>query len=276
MSTSSSSQSPSTTPSTSPNSQPTALPSPTIEPKPNNPPFTPTPSDVLSLRHTLLHFVPTELANIIITYAEYWPVLTASREAFDGPAVVSAQKDGKDGWCYLLSPEVPRLRFRDGQLCCSGGGNEEGEEVRVKVEKVAFSVGVFYEEPEEGCEGESTGANSWLEAAILTRPQAPPSSSPPFPEESKYPETFPNPPTFKSHKRWFIHGNKSIKSEANVDNDTADAGIDPSTNANTTNDGIGFVDLLTSGDRVGVMCRDLYKGWVNCIYTVRVDVYYSV
>ena len=42
---------------------------------------------------------------------------------------------------------------------CLGCGSEmvscvlEGGEVSVKVEKVAFSVGLFYEEPEEGCEG---------------------------------------------------------------------------------------------------------------------------
>ena len=39
---------------------------------------------------------------------------------------------------------------------------------------------------------------------------------------------------------------------------TPQAGIDSSTNPNTSNNGgRGFVDLLTTGDRVGVVCRDL-------------------
>jgi hypothetical protein len=164
-------------------------------------------------------------------------------------------------------------------LCSgSGRGNEEGDEVRVKAEKVAFSIGVFYEEPEEGCEGESTGANSWLEAAILNYPPPSPSiCSSPCQEELKFPETFPNPPTFKSNQRWFIHSNNRITPKAaddpTADNNTSGAGIKPGT---SNNGGSGFVDLLTSGDRVGVICRGLNKGWLNCIYTVRVDVYYSV
>ena len=167
MSTSSSSQSPSTTTpsqqnsltsSLPPNTQPTALPEPTtIKHKPNAP-FTPTPSDVLSLRHTLLHFVPLELANIIINDAEYWPVLTSSRDAFDGPALVSAhtgkeeRKDGKDGWCYVVSPEVPKL-----------------DEVYVKVQRVKFSVGVFYEKAEGGCEGKFLSSLFFRLFQTLTR-----------------------------------------------------------------------------------------------------------
>ena len=141
-----------------PNTQPTALPEPTtIKPKPTAP-FTPTPSDVLSLRYTLLHFVPLELANIIINDAEYWPVLTTSRDAFDGPALVSAhtgkeeRKDGKDGWCYVVSPQVPKLA-----------------ETYVKVQRVKFSVGVFYEKAEGGCEGKFLSFIFFRFSQMLTR-----------------------------------------------------------------------------------------------------------
>lgn len=221
------------------------------------PTYTPTPTDVLSLRQTLLHFVPLELANIIINDAEYWPALTSSRDAFSGPALVSVpshtkndleeREDGKDGWCYLISPAVPRL-----------------DETYVKVQRVKFSVEVFYETPEGGCEGESTGANSWLEATIL--PPSPSSPLPSFPNlEYQYPETSPTPFTPKHPERWFIQSNKSMTSERVYD-----------ITWDSDDSGGGFVDSLKSGDRVGVMCRDLYKGWVNCIYTVRVDVFHSV
>ena len=107
--------------------------------------------------------------------------------------------------------------------------------------------------------GESTGANSWLEATILTSPS---SSSPSLPNDDhlKYPETLPTPLTLKHPKSWYIQSNKCMASENVYDLTWDSDGLEsttPGSDAGPEGTGRGFVDLLKSGDRVGVMCRDL-------------------
>ena len=101
--------------------------------------------------------------------------------------------------------------------------------------------------------GESTGANSWLEATILTSP----SPSLPNDDHLKYPETLPTPLTLKHPKSWYIQSNKCMTSESVYDLTWDSDGLDSDAACTTEGTGRGFVDLLKSGDRVGVMCRDL-------------------
>ncbi|KAJ2933899.1 hypothetical protein H1R20_g3191, partial [Candolleomyces eurysporus] len=37
-----------------------------------------------------------------------------------------------------------------------------------------------------------------------------------------------------------------------------------------------LIDKLASGDRVAVMVQGMIPGWLNCIYTVTTEIYYSI
>ncbi|RXW18216.1 hypothetical protein EST38_g7639 [Candolleomyces aberdarensis] len=76
----------------------TTIPSPSM--------YTPSIEDVFAVRRHLLNFVPAEIAVVIVELAEYFPKVSATREAFTGPASVPGiRRDGE--WCYVLSPPLP-------------------------------------------------------------------------------------------------------------------------------------------------------------------------
>ena len=61
----------------------------------------PTPDDVFAVRSFLLEFVPTELANLILNEAKYWPKATVSFEPEN-----------------LLIVEASRNQSRNAHSCC--------------------------------------------------------------------------------------------------------------------------------------------------------------
>lgn len=48
------------------------------------------------------------------------------------------------------------------------------------------------------------------------------------------------------------------------------------TEENGSGDGAGFIELLGPGDRIGIVARAMFPGWVNCVRSVEIAVYYAV
>lgn len=87
----------------------------------------PTPSEVSDVRQILLHFLPVELADMIIEDAEYWARIIVRR---DIKLVASASKGRANiaTWCYMVTPPIPSLEM----------GSDDMESRPTMVRKVKF------------------------------------------------------------------------------------------------------------------------------------------
>lgn len=90
-------------------------------------------NEVLHLQRTLVDFVPAELADLIIDYAQYWPRLASCREA-NPPITIDSMMSGSgsglnDAYQFYLVTDPPIPGWRDSDL-----------KVARKVRKVVFRI----------------------------------------------------------------------------------------------------------------------------------------
>ncbi|KAJ7687698.1 hypothetical protein B0H17DRAFT_939175 [Mycena rosella] len=234
------------------------------------------PSDVFEVRRFLVKFLPPELVNTIIDDAGYWPRISCS-SAERRAVIASYYPRYNAALRYLVTPAFP--------------SSEElgGRGARLRVKQVNFKI----RSNDQGWtsdlmhQGTYSGSYTWFEATILRPEQAPEllgwrrvtvalgfhgrRPSGPLLEVK-------NPAEPDGH--WRVQTNRCASSVP-VDHDIvwqdgASADLQEAGEENGSGDGAGFIETLAPGDRIGIIARAMYLGWVNLVRSVEVVVYYAV
>ncbi|KAJ6606884.1 hypothetical protein B0H10DRAFT_2070560 [Mycena sp. CBHHK59/15] len=239
----------------------------------------PTPNDVFEVRKFLLHFIPAELANIIIDEARYWPRVIAQQEMHVDVSA-SASPGNNAFLCYLVTPPIPTVE------------DLESPDVAPRVKMVRFTT-LSCDQGWGGLEPDRNtynGSWTWFEAAIFrpTQPGAAQSERVWLRHALEGPVEFPrigyrsgievkNLVDGESH--WQVQRNvtaSNLLKEHTVVWVADDLAAEPELVNNGSGDGAGFVNLLSPGDSIAVIARAQYPGWVNRVRQVDVLVYYAV
>ncbi|KAJ7182847.1 hypothetical protein C8R43DRAFT_968254 [Mycena crocata] len=232
------------------------------------------PNDVFRVRHFLSNILPPELVNVIIDDAEYWPKLLAEMEY---PEVLSASsnRESNAALCCLVTPPFPSSEDLAGPLRVK----------RVQFDIVSNDQGWGGQQEDHGT---YHGSYTWFEAAILRPEEVLHMQS--APSGARAPRPFDHRTPADTGRRWLVQRNLcATKTPRNhtvtwrphigpadeeLEAEIAPEEKDPRTNG--SGDGDGFIDLLASEDRIAVIARARYPGWVNKIQSVQVQVYYAV
>ncbi|KAF9044284.1 hypothetical protein BJ165DRAFT_1405125 [Panaeolus papilionaceus] len=230
------------------------------------------PNDIFAIQNTIRHFVPAELAHIILDYAEFWPWVGISRNAY--PTALSALEapDGDAQWCYLVSPPVPALV-------------QNGVALPTRVNMVKFQLKAY--PTVWGDQMTREDLDTWFEASILKADSGVVyDDSPSDPNEwytnlTKHPRLLnsftPEPQTTSPEsmienpldqtRRWHVASNTEVSRECwkEVAWRRTDSG--------PTRE---FVDSLSVGDRAVLMVRAPNPGWLSTIFNVKIEFSYSL
>lgn len=212
--------------------------------------FVPSSEDVFSVRRVLLNFLPAELVIDIVEWAEYWPKVSSTREAFSGPNTVS--NSGEDEWCYLLTPPIP----------CD-------PDVKVKPRRVTFNVDCISE-----CTYDSICSNFTQFQAAIIKPTDVSQNIMLDPLED-HPERQIHSWNITNPTRWLVQDVPSTWKAGDQHKVVLDGQSSLEQEAVKSGSPL-LLDGLGSGDRVAVMVRGLIPGWMNCIYTITTDIHYSI
>ncbi|KAJ7312989.1 hypothetical protein DFH08DRAFT_658545, partial [Mycena albidolilacea] len=234
--------------------------------------------DVFQVRRFLLHFLPPELVNTILDDAEYWPRIRSTRDRIL-IADASPNNNHNASLRCLLAPAFPTSAALG------------GPSARLRVELVQFDL-VSNDQgwggnPQD--EGTYNGSYTWFEAAILRPRTAPkPHGWRRWAAMLGSHRFSPTRPLFEvtdaaGRSRWLIQTNRCATRETmhhTIIWQTCgpDGGlVEPRSGEELGNgDGAGFVELLAPEDRIGIVARAKFPGWVNCVHSASVVVYYAV
>ncbi|KAF9457412.1 hypothetical protein BDZ94DRAFT_1314218 [Collybia nuda] len=231
--------------------------------------------EVQATKCVLYAFLPLELVDGILDLAMYWPSIVSHETR-----LVEATSEGSDNLIYFMAPP-----FLEGRL---------GVGAPVNVKMIKFSLTSC----DQGWGGEPNmpgpyhGSWSWFETAIFRAT----GFGFNWPEESNSAgvecyqvlqkggiEQVPNP--VNSKKVWTLQRNiraysmtaihevvwiksSSHKIETSVrDEEDLDTG---------SGLGVGFINSLVSGDRIAIIAKARYPGWINHVYDAKIEVFYSL
>ncbi|PPQ67202.1 hypothetical protein CVT24_011273 [Panaeolus cyanescens] len=230
------------------------------------------PDDIFAIQNTLRHFVPVEIADIILDYAEFWPWLSVSRNAYPTALTALEAPDSDAQWCYLVSPPVPALV-------------RNGTPMPTRVNMVKFQLKAY--PTVWGNQMIREDLDTWFEASILKADsgvvydtsvpdphqwytdlaQQPKllNSFSPDPLSSTSQSAINNP--LDEQRRWYVTANTTLSKECwkEVAWRRMDSGATSE-----------FVDALSVGDRVVLMVRAPNPGWLSTIFNAKIEFYYSL
>ncbi|THV02254.1 hypothetical protein K435DRAFT_963274 [Dendrothele bispora CBS 962.96] len=233
--------------------------------------FYPSEDDVAVVRQDLLCFLPLELVDEILDYAEYWPrIFDCRRALIDIP--------GGRSCCYLVTQPVP-------------GDSEPGENtgpVRHRsIREVKFQIC----SRDQGWGGENEhrgtydGSWTWFETVILPPPAQ-------FGHPSWYRDLLDGWPRLPPNvlqmlfgqdgqdRRWHIQSN--VTASRKLREHTVTWTIDEENYGDQRYDqfkgrincGHEVVRSLEAGDRLIIVARALFPGWVNHVDSASVEIFY--
>ncbi|KAJ6482579.1 hypothetical protein C8R45DRAFT_1215344 [Mycena sanguinolenta] len=222
-----------------------------------------TPDDVFQVRRCLLNYLPPELVNTILDEAEYWPRIRSTRNRL---LVVhaSSSSDSNASLRCLVTPPFPAAQ-------ALGGPSAHLRVKLVKFDIVSNDQG-WGGDPQD--HGSYIGSYTWFEAVILRRA--------PQPEGRRL---SPARPLFEvadqeGRSRWLVQTNRCATVQAETHSIVWRAdGMESASGdreENGSGDGAGFIGLLAPEDCIGIVARARFPGWVNCVRSVSVVVYYAV
>jgi hypothetical protein len=269
-------------------------------------PYRPRPKDVLQARFALMHFVPRELADSIIDFAQYWPSVCSNMER---KLDMIANSESEAEWSYLITPPIlpdsSSLTDADHPTDTTKDGWKDVFDITPKIKRVRFSI-VSHDQGWSDSEAQFKNTYkatfSWFEASILRcNPKIP---SPLIREMSAAPFNFRQfsagvllgelrAPQVVDTPRWLVQKNRhasyvvqqheviwtddDVYGEADHSRllSTPDSRDAPNELTGSGN-GNGFLRELQLGDRVVLWARSRHPGWANHIYSAEVEVSYSV
>ncbi|KAJ7256225.1 hypothetical protein B0H12DRAFT_1112850 [Mycena haematopus] len=233
------------------------------------------PDDVFQVRRFLVDFLPPELVNTILDEAKYWPRIRSTRDRI---LIVSASSssDHDASLRCLVTPPFPVPEALG------------GPSARLHVKLVEFNIlsndQGWGGNPQD--EGTYNGSYTWFEAAIL-RP-----GTAPEPQGWRRLATMlgasrfrPARPLFEvtdqdGRSRWLVQTNRCATSQALDHSVVWQPDGSPTSSGdlkeNGSGDGAGFIELLAPEDRIGIVARARFPGWMNYVRSVNIVVYYAV
>ncbi|KAH9476316.1 hypothetical protein JR316_0011891 [Psilocybe cubensis] len=257
-------------------------------------------SDICRVQNILLHFVPVELADVIIDLAEYWPWVAVSRNSFNSAYSALEAPDNNAQWCFLVTPKVPSIE-------------RAGVSVPTMVKMVKFFIKSYescYEKTKESraASDVTSSYTTWFESMILRHGESIPTYESPIRPNNwfsglaaphpKYLNDFqecelagaPIANPMDDQKRWHVAtSSPSANPGSTGDNSQGwhevtwkyndpvptEAVIESSNPTARASTGAGFVNSLSVGDQIVLMARALSPGWINTVFNVKVEVYYA-
>ncbi|KAF9473595.1 hypothetical protein BDN70DRAFT_997565 [Pholiota conissans] len=264
---------------------------------------TPTPQDVYSVRHNLLHFLPAELVNIIIEEAKYWPKISCQFKP-----IFELRVTENEPRCRLVSPVISGPADFPNRIT----------EVHFKIESHDQGWG-----GEQGLPGPYDGSYTWFEAVIvrdfvtghldvddtfaliedmLERRNSNEMQVVQSPGVYVWTKMY----QMASRFSWIGLGNPSTLSislvtvrNSNTDSDVweiqrnlrassewqshrvvwrrdVDMAEKRDYLAKGSSMGADFVNSLRPGDRIAVLARAQYAEWTNFVKSISIDIFFSV
>jgi len=255
-----------------------------------------TPEEILAVRSSLLSFVPTELADLILDEAKYWSKATWSFKPKDR-VVLDSKSNGGDNatFCCLLTPKLCDLLY-------------SGVNGVVKMKSVCFKIASYdlhrAWRDERNFTGAYEGSYTWFEAVIVREIMYKQRTTGPSyaqveiewirqalnfrADYKKYPHcevVTVKTPNDQNSDTWNIQRNKraaTITPKRTFELHTVvwtagEEAADESILMDKTGrgSGRGFVSSLMNDDRIAVMARAKCFSY-NYINSVELEVYYSV
>ncbi|KAJ7097523.1 hypothetical protein C8R44DRAFT_811546 [Mycena epipterygia] len=232
------------------------------------------PSDVFKVRRILLKRLPPEVVNKIIDDAKYWPRIGTARHDLAAVAA-SSWPNNNASLCYLITPAFPPSENLGGS----------GARLRVKLARFDILSNDQGWSNETEHHGTYDGSFTWFEATILRPGTAPdPQGWRRWALALGYRGFRPSRPLIAvknpqgAESRWHVQTNRCASHEPTSHTIVWQAGgpAEGEREANGSGDGSGFIDLLAPEDRIAIIARARYPGWVNSVRSVEVVVYYAV
>jgi hypothetical protein len=242
----------------------------------------PTLEDVFAVRRSLLVFVPVELANLILNEANYWPKATLNFDPED-PLVLS---DRDATVCCLVTSKIRDLLLNGPYMIV--------KMIRFKI--VSHDQGWC---DENHFSERYKGSYTWFEAIIVRDfIQHTPTMGPSDETEMicqaldhrglEGDNNYNNcevvtvkTPDDEKCDTWKIQRNERASGEYQLHTviwtEEEEEVIDESILMNETGRGLGrgFVRSLKKDDRIAIMARAEFPGWVNHIKSIELEIYYS-
>ncbi|KAJ7131188.1 hypothetical protein C8R44DRAFT_613106 [Mycena epipterygia] len=230
-------------------------------------PFHPTVQDLVSAREVLLSFCPLELVYIILELAECWTCVVSGRE--ESITLHSSTNNGT--LCYVLTPPLLEL---------------DPDGVHLKLVHVEYNI-VSHDQgwcSDTNIEGTYHGY-TWFEAAILhsTRPASDLSLERVIDSSADMLAAIRDAGLILvkaggESTRWMVQKNFAASREfrEHTVSWNADGNVLPGSRELGGGDGVGFIDRLTAGDRIGLIAKAVFPGWSNFVERAHVSVYYGL
>ncbi|KAF5310165.1 hypothetical protein D9619_010233 [Psilocybe cf. subviscida] len=232
-----------------------------------------TPDDIVKVQHILLNFVPTELADVILDMAEYWPYVGISRNSFASAYSAIEAPDGDAQWCYLVTPRVPAVE-------------RAGVALPTSVRKVRFMVKA-YTSSWGASNALATKEKTWFEAAILKKDE---DVAPSYVDGLRPNDWFAN---LAQHPRYLMENFRDTQYPGMPVDNPLDSKQHwhvmetPLTGSKDTPwhevvwggasaNGLDVVNSLGVDDRIMLMARSLAPGWIQTVFNVKIEIYYAL
>ncbi|KAJ3877408.1 hypothetical protein F5879DRAFT_978334 [Lentinula edodes] len=235
----------------------------------------PTEQDVVDVREFMLSFLPIEIIDLILDFAEYWPCLRVDSNS-EIEAVASSTITLEATWLYLISPPIPPREI-------SGTDSRHRRIRKVTFEMESHDQG-WTSFPEN--RGTYKGSWSWFEAIIFRASVSPcwlDLNSDPFNLGATFnaqdiKELFPEP----NPNGWLIQSNIVASNESLSHSVTwtefedEEAHVDPTSLKGREGLGHELIRSLEPGDKIMLMAKSKFPGWANHVYEGSIEIYYSV
>ncbi|KAK0475766.1 hypothetical protein IW261DRAFT_1340283 [Armillaria novae-zelandiae] len=249
--------------------------------------YAPSGDDVISVKRILNSYLPLEVIDDILDFAQYWPRIRELRRIKMGaPAIPTTGTFPKAEWCYFVSPPIPQdAKVRSVKFviesCDQGSGAPRYA--------CCFSYH-FFESHNYPSTGTYEGSWTWFEAAIIRGDPWWISEVLRMPVDL-YREGLELPDDVRSaaqatevrsheeedDSRWHVGVNvtaQGVYKEHTIVWPRTDEGIKQRSMKGLVGLSHEFVRLLKPGDRVALMAMAMFPGWVNKVKRASIDVYY--
>ncbi|KAG7441458.1 uncharacterized protein BT62DRAFT_478816 [Guyanagaster necrorhizus] len=233
----------------------------------------PSDDEVISVKRTLNNYLPVEIIDDILDFAQYWSCIRERRRIqVRAAAVPTGETFPKADWCYIVSPPVPQdAKVRSVKFviesCDQGYGGEPEHRGTYEGSWTWFEAAIICGEP-------------WWLSEVLRMPVDLYREGLEFPEDVRSAARAAEVRSREEEgSRWHVGVN--VTAQGFYKEHTI---IWPRTNEKTkqrTMRGLvglshEFVRLLEPGDRVALMAMAMFPAWINKVKGASIDVFYTL
>ncbi|KAF5367279.1 hypothetical protein D9615_010462 [Tricholomella constricta] len=235
--------------------------------------------DVYTVHDYLRRSVPTELADLILDAAQYWPCVSSERTDDAAPFVVHASSGTGAAAYYLVTPPIPaHPRTRPIQIqgvvftlrsCDQGWGGDDRYIGTYNGSYSWFEAGIVRDsllgvEDQLSSQGSLRTFHEFDDAA--------------FGRSLGREVENPLEPTRRWNLQFNLQVSRTVKRHEIVwtKDDVFDDGVEAEAMTKGAGTGRGFVSTLRPGDRVALVVKAQYPGWANHVSGASIRIFYSV